>query len=278
MLTWARYPLTSKGIIHRSTGMKNIGKEFERLVEIMARLRGPDGCPWDKEQTYKNINPYMLEEVHEVMESIDAGDMAGLKEELGDLLLHIVFHAQMATEDKEFDIYDVVHGICEKLTYRHPHVFGDREVTGSKDVIEKWERLKRSEKKSKSILDGVPQKLPALLKAFRLGEKAGRVGFDWEDADGILDKLKEEIDELYDARKGDNEAEIEHEYGDLLFTLANIGRFLRINPEEALRKSTNKFIKRFKDMESEAGKSGKDIIDLSPDEWDHLWETIKRKS
>jgi len=256
---------------------KNIGKEFERLVEIMARLRGPKGCPWDKEQTYKNINPYMLEEVHEVMESIDQNDMDGLREELGDLLLHIVFHAQMATEDKHFEIFDVIHGICEKLTYRHPHVFGDRKVKDSDDVIQKWEELKKAEKKKRSILGGVPQELPALLKAFRLGEKAGRVGFDWEDADGILEKLQEEVMELKEARESGHEADIEHEYGDLLFTLANIGRFFKINPEEALRKSTNRFMSRFKAMEKTIDERNLKLGDLALEEWDTLWEQAKEE-
>ena len=256
---------------------KNVGKEFERLVEIMAKLRGPNGCPWDKEQTYKNINPYMLEEVHEVMESIDQNDMDGLREELGDLLLHIVFHSQMATEDKHFEIYDVIHGICEKLTYRHPHVFGDREVKDSKDVIQKWEELKKAEKKKRSILGGVPQELPALLKAFRLGEKAGRVGFDWKDADGILEKLQEEVTELKEAREEGHELNIEHEYGDLLFTLANIGRFLKINPEEALRKSTNRFMSRFKQMEKAIDEKGTKLDSLTLEEWDYLWEQAKEE-
>lgn len=254
---------------------KNIGMEFERLVEIMAKLRGPNGCPWDKEQTYKDINPYLLEEVHEVMESIDNGDMTGLKEELGDLLLHIVFHAQMASEDGSFEIADVIRGICDKLVYRHPHVFGKTTVTGTKDVLKRWEDLKKSEKKKESILDGVPVHFPALLKAFRLGEKAGRVGFDWTDADGILEKLSEEIGELNEARQSMSEKEIEHEYGDLLFTLANIGRFLKVNPEDALRKSSNRFMERFKLMEKYAGKEDLNLNDIGLGKWDELWEKAK---
>jgi tetrapyrrole methylase family protein/MazG family protein len=253
-----------------------IGKQFGRLVEIMAKLRGPDGCPWDKEQTYKDINPYMLEEVHEVMESIDNNDMDGLKEELGDLLLHIVFHAQMATEDNHFNINDVIDGICKKLVYRHPHVFANRKVKDSDDVIKKWERLKIDEGKKKSILGGVPPELPALLKAFRLGEKAGRVGFDWQEVDGIIDKLQEEVVELGEARANRDEAEIEHEYGDLLFTIANIGRFLKVNPEDALRKSTNRFSRRFKIMEKLADARKSDITDLKAEEWNNLWEEAKK--
>lgn len=276
--------------------MENAGREFERLVAIMATLRGPNGCPWDKEQTYKDINPYMLEEVHEVMESVDAGDMEGLKEELGDLLLHIVFHAQMAAEDGSFGIYDVIRGICDKLVHRHPHVFAGARVKDSAHVIKRWEAIKKAEKGKKSVLDGVPQCLPALLKAYRLGEKAGRIGFDWQDADGILDKLQEEVRELQQAaskvyrspsplpspsldKLGTQQGgDIEDEYGDLLFTLANIGRFLKINPEEALRKSTNKFMRRFRRMEVLAEKKGMDIDTLSPEEWDKLWENAKSQS
>lgn len=243
----------------------------------MARLRGPDGCPWDREQTFADINPYMLEEVHEVMESIDKNDMNGLKEELGDLLLHIVFHAQMASEKGYFDINDVVEGVSAKLIHRHPHVFGNDKVNSSEHVIRKWERIKKKEKGKKSLLDGVPQEFPALLKAFRLGEKAHRVGFDWTDADGILEKLTEELRELNEARKSGKKEEIEHEYGDLLFTIANIGRFLKTNPEDALRKSTNKFIKRFKIMEEDAEKKGIDISELTMKEWDELWEMAKKQ-
>jgi len=252
---------------------ENTGKLFEQLVDIMAKLRGPDGCPWDKEQTYKDINPYMLEEVHEVMESIDANDMNGLKEELGDLLLHIVFHAQMAKEDKIFNINDVINGICTKLIGRHPHVFDDAEVKSSEHVIKRWEQIKKEEKKGKSMLDGVPKELPALLKSFRLGEKTHRVGFDWKDFDGILDKLNEEIDELKDAK---TKEEVEHEYGDILFTMANIGRFLKVNPEDALRKSTNRFIKRFKTMEKIIDEKGIPLHNLSEKEWDNLWNEAKK--
>lgn len=255
---------------------KETGKEFERLVDIMSKLRGPNGCPWDKEQTYKDINPYMLEEVHEVMEAIDKGDFEALKEELGDLLLHVVFQAHLASEDGRFDIFDVIHGICEKITYRHPHVFGFANVKDSNAVVKRWEELKKAEGKD-SFLGGVPANLPALLKAYRLGEKAHRVGFDWTDADGILEKLQEEVKELNEARKKDRHEDIEHEYGDLLFTLANIGRFLKINPEEALRKSSNRFMKRFQTMEKLAEERKIDMNKLSLEVWNELWEEAKSK-
>lgn len=251
-------------------------EKFKKLVEIMERLRGPDGCPWDKEQSYKDINPYMLEEVHEVMESIDRNDIDGLKEELGDLLLHIVFHAQMAKEDGYFDINDVIDGICAKLIRRHPHVFAEGDAKNSEQVILRWEEIKKEEKNKKSLLEGVPQILPALLKAFRVGEKVGRIGFDWKDSKGILDKLHEEITELNEALNKKDQEEIEHEYGDVLFTLANIGRFLKVNPEEALRKSTNKFIIRFQVMEDIIEKRGEKLQDISYEEWDELWNNAKK--
>lgn len=271
--------------------MTKIGNAFEELVGIMKRLRGPDGCPWDREQTYKDIAPHTLEECHEVLDAIDRSDFDGLKEELGDLLLQIVFYAQIAKEEKRFTIDDVIAAISKKLIHRHPHVFGDKKVKGSSEVLERWEELKLKEGK-KSVLGGVPRALPALLKAYRLGEKAGRVGFDWEDAEGILSKVEEEARELHEARgtldvgrvtKGErratsDERRIEEEYGDLLFTLANLGRFLGIDPEGALRKTTERFIKRFKFMEDEINKQKKDMKSLSAKEWDELWEKAKNNS
>jgi tetrapyrrole methylase family protein/MazG family protein len=253
---------------------KDIGGEFERLASIMRRLRGPGGCPWDREQTYGDINPYMLEEVHEVMEAIDKGDMDALREELGDLLLHIFFHAELAREEGKFDIYDVVHGICEKIIHRHPHVFSGASISDSEAVVRRWEEIKKDEGKE-SVFDGMPDSLPALLKAYRIGEKVHRVGFDWKDLDGILGKLSEEIRELDMARRRGDKEEVEREYGDLLFTIANIGRFLKVNPEEALRKSSNRFIKRFQRMERLAKDEGLDERRLSDEEWDRLWERAK---
>lgn len=256
--------------------MSDTGQKFEKLVGIMARLRGPGGCPWDREQTYKDIATHTLEEVHETLDAIDRNDFDGLKEELGDLLLQIVFYAQIAKDDNKFTIDDVVDAISKKLIHRHPHVFGEKKVKGSKEVIERWEKLKLQEGK-KSVLGGVPKALPALLKAYRLGEKASRVGFDWEDSEGILSKLEEEARELHEARQGEDESHVECEYGDLLFTLANIGRFLGIDPEGALRKATERFIKRFQLMEKEISKNKKDMQELSVKEWDELWEKAKKE-
>lgn len=263
--------------------MSNTGNVFEKLVGILERLRGPGGCPWDREQTYKDIAPHTLEEVHEVLDAIDRSDFDGLKEELGDLLLQVVFYAQIAKEEKKFTIDDVVDAINKKLIHRHPHVFGEVKVKGSDEVLEQWEKLKSKEGK-KSVVGGVPKTLPALLKAYRLGEKTARVGFDWEDSEGILAKLEEEARELHEARKtlrlGSGQAKdefaVEHEYGDLLFTMANIGRFLKIDPESALRKATERFIKRFKMMEDEINKQNKEMQKLSAKEWDDLWEEAKR--
>ena len=292
--------------------MSKTGSAFEKLVGIMARLRGPDGCPWDKEQTYKDIAPHTLEEVHEVLDTIDRNDFDGLKEELGDLLLQIVFYAQIAKDEGRFEINDVIGAITKKLIHRHPHVFGEHKVKGSREVLKRWEELKLKEGK-KSVVGGVPRTLPALLKAYRLGEKASRVGFDWENAEGILAKLEEEARELHDARgtkdegrgtkdegretrdekrrkksvipakagipvEPSDEQRIEEEYGDLLFTLANLGRFLGIDPEGALRKSSERFIKRFKWMEGELSRKKRDMKLLSPKEWDELWERAKKVS
>lgn len=256
--------------------MSNTGTAFEKLVAILERLRGPGGCPWDREQTYKDIAPHTLEEVHEVLDAIDRHDLDGLREELGDLLLQIVFYAQIAKEEKKFTIDDVVDSINKKLIHRHPHVFGEQKVKDSGEVLERWEKLKFSEGK-KSVVGGVPKALPALLKAYRLGEKTARVGFDWEDSEGILAKLEEEARELHEAKQKKDESAVEHEYGDLLFTMANIGRFLGVDPEGALRKATERFIKRFKLMEDEISKQKKEMQSLSAKEWDELWNMAKQK-
>lgn len=256
--------------------MSDTGDKFEKLVGILERLRAPDGCPWDREQTYKDIAPHTLEEVHEVLDAIDRNDLDGLREELGDLLLQIIFYAQIAKEEKKFTIDDVVESINKKLIHRHPHVFGETKVKDSGEVLERWEQLKFQEGK-KSVVGGVPKALPALLKAYRLGEKTARVGFDWEDAEGVLSKLEEETRELHEARKTKDESQVEHEYGDLLFTMANIGRFLGIDPEGALRKATERFIKRFKLMENEIAKQKKEMQKLTAKEWDELWEEAKKQ-
>lgn len=250
---------------------------FEKLISILALLRGPDGCPWDKEQTYQNINPYMLEEAHEVVDAIDAENFDDLKEELGDLLMHIFFHAQLAREENRFTISDVVEAICEKLIRRHPHVFGDTKAGTTKAVLENWEQIKGKEKgkERKSLLDGLPKAVPALVKAFRIGEKTSRVGFDWENLDGVLAKVEEELAELKEAIHSGNEKEIEKEYGDVLLVLANLGRFTRHDPETALRKAILKFTRRFQKIEEQFGYSKADLKNLSAEKWNTLWEEVK---
>lgn len=254
--------------------MENTGKKFEELVKIMAKLRAPDGCPWDREQSYKDIAAHTLEETYETLEAIDRGDFKALKEELGDLLLQIIFYAQIATEENRFGIDEVIEGISAKLIHRHPHVFGDAQVSGSDEVLKNWEFLKKKEGK-KTVLGGVPSALPSLLKAFRLGEKSSRVGFDWSDSEGILGKVEEEARELHEAKESGNPDAIDHEYGDLLFTLANLGRFLGLDPEGSLRRGTDRFIARFNFMEEKISERGMDMKSLTPEQWDDLWENAK---
>jgi MazG family protein len=254
--------------------MSNTGERFEKLVGIMARLRGPDGCPWDKKQSYKDIAAHTLEETHEVLAAIDRGDFKDLCEELGDLLLQVLFYAQIAAEEERFTIDDVVEAITAKLIHRHPHVFGKSQALTSDEVLAQWEHLKKAEGKD-SVVGGVPPSLPALLKAFRLGEKTSRVGFDWSDAEGILAKVEEEAHELHEARAQNDPAAIDHEYGDLLFTLANLGRFLKVDPEGSLRRATGRFMARFSWMEQEAARRDREFKSLSPEDWDALWNEAK---
>ncbi|MBI4124865.1 MAG: nucleoside triphosphate pyrophosphohydrolase [Deltaproteobacteria bacterium] len=251
--------------------MGKAGEAFEKLFEILAKLRAPGGCPWDREQTYKDINPYLLEEAHEIVESVDRRDFDGLKEELGDLLIHIFFYAGLAAEDKKFSAADVAQGAVEKLIRRHPHVFGDVKASTTKEVLENWEKIKQAEKKKGSMLEGLPKGMPALVKAFRLGEKTSRVGLDWSDRNGVLNKVKEELAEL--------EAEPnEQEYGDLLFSLAQLGRFLKIDPETALRKACDRFTKRFQWIENKCRQKNQPLQNLTAAEWDALWEEAKQKN
>jgi tetrapyrrole methylase family protein/MazG family protein len=257
--------------------MSDTGDKFEKLVEIMARLRAPGGCPWDRKQHYKDIAPHTLEETHEVLRAIDRGDLDGLREELGDLLLQIIFYAQIAKEENRFDINGVIEAITEKLIHRHPHVFGEAKVKGAEQVLERWEELKQAEGKE-SVVGGVPPALPALLKAHRLGEKTSRVGFDWPNAEGILNKIEEEAHELHEARKQGDSCAIDQEYGDLLFTLANLGRFLGLEPEGSLRRAADRFINRFQWMEGRAKEMGRTLQSLSDKEWDDLWNESKRKA
>jgi len=254
-------------------------KNMEKLIEIMATLRGPDGCPWDKEQDHKSLKPYLIEEAHEVLTAIDENDDEMLSEELGDLLSQIIMHAQLGKDREAFDIEVVAGKIVEKLTIRHPHVFGKKEKLSSGEVLENWERikLKNSKTKNYSVLQGVPPSLPALLKAFRIQEKVGRYGFDWTEASEVTEKVKEEIAEFEEAVKAADKEKIENEFGDLLFSLVNLGRHLGLQAEESLNGSIRKFTKRFQYIEEKLRENGKTLVESNLEEMDALWEEAKTK-
>ncbi|MEC9274570.1 MAG: nucleoside triphosphate pyrophosphohydrolase [Candidatus Neomarinimicrobiota bacterium] len=255
----------------------SIGDQFEELIKIVQRLRGPEGCPWDKEQTSESLISYMLEETYEVIEAIDEKNWDGLKEELGDLMFHIVFQATIANDNELFNISESLKNINEKLVRRHPHVFDKKNLV--KDNIKpSWELLKHKEKKRNSRLDGVPQSLPGLIRAQRIQEKASHVGFDFQNEDDIWEKILEEIEELKNAQEKNNKDEILEELGDTIFSLINLARFLGVSADDALRKSNNKFIVRFKMIENELSRRGKNIEKSSLNEMDDIWNTIKKNN
>ena len=249
------------------------GPLFEQLVSIMQRLRAPDGCPWDREQTHESLRPYLIEEMYEVLDSIDRKAYGELKKELGDLLLHIVFHAQLASEEKLFAIEDVLREINEKLIRRHPHVFGDAKVDGARHVERQWEKIKLNEAHKPKLLEGVPKHQPALNRAFRVQEKAAGVGFDWPSAEPVWKKVREELDELQHEVDHEEREKMEREFGDLLFSMVNLGRKLGLNPEDALRGSTESFMRRFAYIEEQLGKP---LHDATLEEMDKLWEEAKK--
>lgn len=255
------------------------GMNFDRLVEIMARLRHPEeGCPWDLKQDPKSLKAYLIEETYEVIEAIDQDDPRELCGELGDLLFQILFQARIQQERGNFDIYDVIEAIGAKMQRRHPHIFGNAVAHTPEDVKAKWEAIKKEEfGHRESVLDGIPRSLPALLKARRVGKKASNVGFDWPDKSGPIEKIREEIAELEEAMKKNNKETIHREFGDLLFSLANIARHLDVNLEDALNDATGRFIKRFAHMEKSLEKSNKKMEDMSLDALDRLWEDAKRE-
>ncbi len=258
--------------------MRNAGQEFEKLIEIMKALRA--GCPWDRKQTPESLKSYIIEEAYEVLESIDLGQPDAVKEELGDLLFQIVFQAEVASEKDEFDITDVLKKISEKMVSRHPHVFGETRLETPEEVMDKWQEHKRREGKLKeSVFEGIPASLPALLRAQKVQKRAARVGFDWQRVEDVARKLDEEIGEFKEAleKKSANLDEMEEEMGDILFSLVNISRFLAINPEEALRKTTAKFINRFRYMEKTAASRGLKLKDMPLAEMDELWDEAKEK-
>lgn len=252
---------------------------FEQLLNIMHKLRAPGGCPWDAEQTHESLTRYLLEETYEVIEAIDEKSPEHLKEELGDLLLQPIFHAAIAEESGQFTINDVISTLCNKLIRRHPHVFGDLEIKDSAAQIENWEKIKKLEKSEErhSAISGVPDHLPALMKAHKIAEKASRAGFDWEHVDQVYDKVMEELSEFEEAWGVGDPKRMEDELGDLLFAITNLGRFLNINPEEALRKTITRFQKRFSFVENELLLQGVSMHNATLEEMDKYWEKAKRE-
>ena len=275
-----------------SSNTKNAaGERFGRLVEIMTTLRGPNGCPWDKQQDFTTLKPMLVEEVYEVLEAIDNQDYDGLAEELGDLLLHVIFHAQLGKEASQFDINTVIEKISDKLVRRHPHVFGNESASTPEEVIKNWEAIKAQEKAEKlkhrrpeqrSLLEGIPSKLPAIHEAHQISARAARVGFDWPDIEGIFDKLQEEMHELKEViSSGGDEGRrerLEDEIGDMLFVIVNIARYLKIDSESALKRANRKFKARFRYMEGELAKQGKSLEETPLEEMEALWQKAKSET
>lgn len=245
---------------------------FDRLLTIMDELR--EQCPWDKKQTMQTLRHLTIEETYELGDAILDNDLEEVKKELGDLLLHIVFYAKIGSETQDFDIADVANSICEKLVNRHPHIYGDVKVKNEEEVKQNWENIKLKEGK-KSVLEGVPNSLPALVKANRIQEKVAGVGFDWEHPEQVFEKLKEELGELQEEIKANDADKMESEFGDVLFSMVNYARFLNINPENALERTNKKFIKRFQYLEEKAKASGKSLKDMTLAEMDVFWEEAK---
>ena len=280
--------------------MNASGQNFFQLVELMARLRGPEGCPWDRAQDYDSVKGLMLEEAYEVVDAVNARDFDNLQEELGDLLFQVVFYSRLAEEENRFTVEDVTRKLHDKLVRRHPHVFGERRARDAKEALESWTRVKQSEKQAegargagetegrnspvegvqeKSILDGMAHSLPALLEAHEIGNRAAGAGFDWPDIQSLLDKVEEEIHELraeLDGPKPPESGRVEGEIGDLLFAVANVARFLRSDPESCLRRANQKFTLRFKAMEARAAERGDSIPKMDAARLDGLWNEVKR--
>src|SRR5713226_1755562 len=281
-----RLPQASK---HRE---RTSGEWFEKLVSVQARLRAPNGCPWDREQTHQSLRTYLIEEAYEVVEALESGSDAKFAEEMGDLLLQIVFHSQIAREEGRFTVAEVIREIHDKMIRRHPHVFAKTRAKDSAEVLRNWEQIKAEERRSSndkshakseenvpketSLLDGVSRALPATLEGFQLTRKASRIGFDWEDANGVFEKMQEEIEELKKALKETDPLKTEEELGDLLFAAVNLSRFLKIDPEIALKKANAKFSRRFREMERLARGNGREFKDLPREEMEALWNATKK--
>lgn len=267
------------------------GEWFEKLTAVQARLRAPDGCPWDREQTHASLRTYLIEEAYEVLEAMEGGDDAKFAEEMGDLLLQIVFHSQIAKEQGRFTVADVIREVHDKMVRRHPHVFGEKnKAKDSAEVLKNWEQIKKEERKAAaeksgngakgkdtpgSLMDGVSRALPAALEGFQLTRRAARIGFDWEDVGGVIEKMNEEAEELRQALESKDAARIEEEMGDLLFSAVNLSRFLHVDPEIALKKANAKFSVRFRRMEEMATQSGQLLTDIGREGMEELWESVK---
>jgi tetrapyrrole methylase family protein / MazG family protein len=267
------------------------GEWFEKLAAVQARLRAPDGCPWDREQTHASLRTYLIEEAYEVLEALESGDDAKFAEEMGDLLLQIVFHSQIAKEEGRFTVSDVIREVHDKMIRRHPHVFGEKRAKDAAEVLKNWEQIKKEERvaagkkntdgskeegKGASLLDGVSRALPAALEGFQLTRRAARIGFDWDSVEGIFDKMHEEAGELRQALNAKDARRSEEEMGDLLFASVNLARFLHIDPEIALKKANAKFSMRFRQMEELASKTGKVLAEVPREQMEKFWESAKR--
>lgn len=253
---------------------------FQDLIELVQKLRGKDGCPWDKEQSHASLKPHLVEETYEVIDAIDSGDPGKLKEELADLFFHIIFHCQIAKEKGEFDIGSLMSLCLDKMTRRHPHVFGDSSATTPEEVLRQWEEIKKKEKGSeerKFIVDGLPKHLPALQKAQKLQKKVAKVGFDWTNIQDVIAKVDEELEEVKEAVRENKPENIEEEVGDLLFSIVNLARFLKLDTENVLHKTIYKFVDRFKKVETVLASMGKDIEKCTLEEMDAIWNKVKEK-
>lgn len=274
------HPAPSNGDAALTAPATGRGASFERLCDIVARLRAPGGCPWDREQTLESLRPCLVEESYELLDVMSGPNAAGHCEELGDVLLQVVFQALLREEKGEFAVADVLNGVSDKLVRRHPHVFGDVSVSGADDVLRNWEQIKKREKKAadgapRSALAGVPAALPSLLRAQRVQAKAARVGFDWPDKDGPQAKIAEELGELDEAVRSGDAAKVEDEMGDVLFSVVNLCRFLKVDAETTLRKAVDKFSRRFQAVERMTQEAGVDMKDCSLEELDRYWEKAK---
>ena len=272
-------------------GKESAGAWFERLVELQAQLRSPKGCPWDIEQTHLSLRTYLIEEAYEVLEALESGDDSKFAEELGDLLLQVVFHAQIAAEEGRFTAADVVREIHQKMVRRHPHVFGEKSARDAAEVLKNWEQIKAEERRAKagekgtrkdpaekepaSLLDGIPHTLPAVMQGFQLTRRASRIGFDWDNVEGVIEKLHEELGELGKARDARSAQQVEEEIGDVLFAAVNLARFLKVDPEIALKRTNAKFSSRFREMERLAAESERKLADVPREELETLWEQAK---